>query len=92
MTPGFSKYIWCHVYTFLNLQITRHQATHKVGYQTGEYIYVCFNLLQGFVWVCMGLDYLLYLGYIIRKKRSMCSGLVEFTLQDVSIIISEPQL
>ena len=26
-----------------------------------------------------------------QEKRSMCSGL-EFTLQDVSIIISEPQL
>ena len=56
MTPGVSKDIQCHVLTYFskvsNHQI-RHQVTYKVGCQPGD-SYIHFNLLQGFVWVCVG--------------------------------------
>ena len=36
-----------------NQQI-RHQATHKVGCQPGDFAYGHFNIPPGFVWVYMG--------------------------------------
>ena len=58
MTPGLSKDIQCHVWPYFlearaNQQI-RHQATHKVGCQPGDFAYCHFNLPPGFVWVYMG--------------------------------------
>ena len=32
----------------------RHQATHKVGCQPGDFAYGHFNIPPGFVWVYMG--------------------------------------
>ena len=57
MTSGLSKDIRCHVwpyflYTSANQQI-RHQATHKVGCQPGDFAYDHFNIPPGFVWVYM---------------------------------------
>ena len=45
MTIRFNK--------FANQQI-RHQATHKVGCQPGDFAHGHFNLPVGFVWVYMG--------------------------------------
>ena len=57
MTSGLSKDIRCHVspyflYTSANQQI-RHQATHKVGCQPGDFAYGHFNIPPGFVSVYM---------------------------------------
>ena len=55
MTPGLSKDIQCHVwpYSVLCLQITRYQATHKVGCQPGDCRWPLV-LPRGFMWVSMG--------------------------------------
>ena len=41
-------------YKLVNHQIIRHQATHKVGCQPGDFAYGHFNIPLGFVWVYMG--------------------------------------